>query len=90
MPPQDMQAARGAWQTSFPQADGVIFTATGKHMSMGTEGDRPHPITVSGQDVDDSSCRHLPYVDCLILSAAGKDPSLWTENNGSGSVIAAG
>ena len=85
MPTQDMQAT--IWPTSFPYADHVIFTPTGKDLRAGTEGYTAYPIAVTGQDVEGSSRCHIPYMDCLIFSTTGKNPSLWTESNRSGSVI---
>src|SRR2546423_1113498 len=85
MPTQDMQATM--WPTSFPYADGAIFTPTGNEGAIGTESHTPHPIAVSGEDVEGSSRCHIPYMHCLIFSTAGKNPFLGTEGNRSCSVI---
>src|SRR5438034_8780087 len=85
MPTQDMQATM--WPTSFPYADHVIFTPTGKDLRAGTEGDTAYPIAVTGQDVEGSSRCHIPYMDCLIFSTAGKNSFPGTEGNRSCSVI---
>jgi hypothetical protein len=65
----------------FPQLDRLIVTATGKGLSIRTDGDTPNSAFMPCEAAQEVSGLQVPQLDGMIPTATGKDLTIRTHGD---------